>query len=126
MIDDVITPPLPYTIYTNLGSNLTVVAGNVIESDSMPMIRRCSGGYMVENDEDIRVDPSAELIPDEYEHKDNKSGLVIVFCGNFPSALEDKRQLTEALLKHGYEVPEENVFKVASKKNVLEDLKMGK
>lgn len=97
-----------------------------MEGDSRMMgIRRYSTGYLVENNEieHVEVAPSTELIPDEYEHKDNKTGLVIAFCGNYPSAMEDKSQLIEALAQQGYNIPEENLFKIVSKKNVLEDMR---
>lgn len=72
--------------------------------------------------EDIVLKPSVELIPDEYEHTDNKAALVHIFRGEYKHDVINTERVRLSLQKLGYDIPFENVHFIRKRKQVQEDL----
>lgn len=83
----------------------------------------------IDNDYDMEyiiLKPSVELIPDEYEHSDNKAALVHVFRGEYKHDAFNTERFLFTLRDLGYEVPLENVHFIRKKQEVLKDLEDSK
>lgn len=72
--------------------------------------------------ENIILKPSVELIPDEYEHVDNKAALVHVFRGEYKHDAINTERFLRSMNNIGYEVPFENVHFIRKRDQVLKDL----
>lgn len=72
--------------------------------------------------EHIVLKPSAELIPDEYQHTDNKAALVHIFRGEYKHDALNTKALIVSLNQLGYEVPYKNVHFIRRKEQVQKDL----
>lgn len=76
--------------------------------------------------EDIILKPSTELIPDEYEHVNNKDVLVHFFVGEYKHDANNSDVFSKSLENIGYDVPIENVHKIKKKETVLAELQSSK
>ncbi|KAB0791991.1 hypothetical protein PPYR_13952 [Photinus pyralis] len=70
--------------------------------------------------EEITVPPSTELIPDEYEHRDNSKGLVLIFYSK--RDVDNEQVIRREFRDQGYNVSDSNVFGLQSRSAVLEAL----
>ncbi|KAK4873488.1 hypothetical protein RN001_015517 [Aquatica leii] len=70
-------------------------------------------------EDEIHVPPSTELVPDEYDHKDNKKGLVLIFHSKCD--VESKDVLVKEFTDQGYDVS--NVFGLTTKDIVTSKLR---
>ncbi|KAF5287191.1 hypothetical protein FQA39_LY16010 [Lamprigera yunnana] len=70
--------------------------------------------------EKIHIPPSTELIPDEYEHEDNRNGLVLIFYSKYDE--NSKQVIAQEFNYQGYDVSEDNIFKLSTKNQVLGEL----
>lgn len=73
--------------------------------------------YHPDQIEPITVPPSTELIPDEYEHRDNKKGLVLIFYSKYD--VDNQQVIRNEFCDQGYTVPENNVVGLTNKDQVL-------
>ncbi|KAF2881841.1 hypothetical protein ILUMI_24342 [Ignelater luminosus] len=85
--------------------------------------RKYSAAYNFDQDdiEEIKVPPSTELIPDEYEHEDNTKGLVFIFHSSRDEV--NVELLTTAFSDQGYNVPLENIYRMSTKEFVMNTIK---
>lgn len=99
----------------------TLTTAKMEQPDSSPQYN----AQYIDNDSDsenIVLKPSVELIPDEYEHVDNKAALVHIFRGEYKHDLINCERFRGSLVKIGYEVPDENVHFIRTKEQVQRDL----
>ncbi|KAF5280995.1 hypothetical protein FQA39_LY05200 [Lamprigera yunnana] len=77
--------------------------------EKYPIVQELPNYYEIER---IHIPPSTELIPDEYEHEDNRNGLVIIFYSKYDE--ESKQVIAQEFTNQGYNVNEDNVFKLSN------------
>lgn len=75
---------------------------------------------------EIKVEPSPEHIPDEYEHINNTNGKIYIFYDGNPNDFENIKQLAETLKLLNYSIPDEQSFNYSKKEDVEEKLKKSK
>ncbi|KAK5640375.1 hypothetical protein RI129_011186 [Pyrocoelia pectoralis] len=76
--------------------------------------------YHPDQIEPITVPPSTELIPDEYEHCDNKKGLVLIFYSKYD--VDNEQVIRSEFCDQGYTVLKNNVVALTNKDEVLRAL----
>lgn len=72
-----------------------------------------------EEDCEIFLKPSTELIPDEYEHVDNEGAAVHIFI--FKENME--RKFVDCMSSLGYIVPENHIHPLSSRLEVIASLR---